>query len=195
MSITPTRSAFSLMDMNIAIDGHQTIHGERATHVLRQLGANILPLAENVESMRDAGTIFDGVLFCAQAMPPASTKLPANIDGAIARLTRPALLALHLLHHGQVRDGASIVFEKNHTSHPLAATGSHGVNLDGGLDTLTSGLALEYSTMRIRVNMITTSQWGNTSAETFAHAAAYLLAPASRWVTGSNLVTANGGGR
>ncbi|MDR3019027.1 hypothetical protein [Delftia acidovorans] len=177
---------FSLDGKAILVVGADTPTGRQAADTLARRGAQVI----EQPAFTPVKTAVDGFLYCtASAQAPMGL---ADITESLlhqfvaSRLAAPVLAIRQLMEGGLLRDGASIVLEKI----SFASAGAQRfVSVEGGLGTLAASLALECAAQAIRVNTITTKAFAEAhDREDFAHAAVYLLSPASRWVTGSDLV-------
>ncbi|WP_229726420.1 hypothetical protein [Oxalicibacterium faecigallinarum] len=167
------------------------MNGKQAKHALSKQGARVIVLDEPgvADTLEPASC--DGLLYCAAPILAPVYKLQdEDIQHlAMKRLVAPAILANNLLRNQILRSGAAIVFEKHCIAHLRTEQGGYYLSMESGIDTLAVTLALEYASMKIRVNTVTTRASGSSKdADAFANASIYLLAPASRWVTGSNMV-------
>jgi NAD(P)-dependent dehydrogenase (short-subunit alcohol dehydrogenase family) len=130
----------------------------------------------------------------------------------------PVLLSQQLLGHRKLRPNASVVFIASIAARIATRGNSVYSGLKGALCSFSRVMALEVATQRIRVNTISPGQvktpimaldTGPVSAEMFAvyekqyplgfgepadvaHGVVFLLADASRWVTGTDLVMDGG---
>ncbi len=167
---------------------------------------------------KSAGTL-DGVVHCAgiSALAPMRMVSRAHIQSQLdANLIAPILLTRQLLARNSLREGSSIVFLSSISAHigvrGVAAYSASKAALEG----MTRSLAIELAGRGIRVNCLapglvrtpmyeaalrTTGGLEETEAqyplgigtpEDVANAAIYLLAAASRWVTGTTLVLDGG---
>jgi len=176
-------------------------------------------LPEDAEALAGACGELDGVLHAAgvDLIVPAAF---AGAD-KLAQVQRinyeaPLLLMQALLRSKSLRDGASVVF----VTSIAGRTGTAGYALyagsKGGLAAAARALAVELAGRRIRVNCLAPGfvetpmtqatplsvadkerylaryPLGPGAPEDVAQAARYLLAPASRWVTGTELVIDGG---
>lgn len=177
---------FSLEGKAILLVGADTPTGRQAADTLARRGAQVIEQSAFIP----VKTALDGFLYCtASAQTPMGlADITENLlqQFIASRLAAPVLAIRQLMEDGLLREGASIVLEKI----SFANAGDHRfVSLEGGLGSLTASLALECAARGIRVNAITTKAFAEAhDREDFAHAAVYLLSPASRWVTGSDLV-------
>lgn len=187
----PSTSPFSLAGKTIGLVGAGTMNGQHAQQAISEQGAKVIVLDEIniIDALKPASC--DGLLCCAETvLVPITTMQKEDIQHlAIQRLVAPAALAHRLLRNQILRESSAIVFEKHSIAHLRTEDGGYYLSMESGVDTLAGTLALQYAPMRIRVNTVTTRASGSSKdANAFANASIYLLAPASRWVTGSNMV-------
>ncbi|MBP7968503.1 MAG: hypothetical protein KAZ24_03485 [Brachymonas sp.] len=171
MPLDATPSPFALHGKTLLIVGVHTPQGGCAAQTCARMGAHVIAQTSFTQPPQPV----DGLLWCTPPDHTLATRLQAPAD---------AIKALHAA--GLLRQGAAIVLEKNHIP---SAPGAVPLCVEGGLSTLAASLALRHAPQAIRVNTLTTHLHPNADEQQdFAHAAIYLLSPASRWVTGSNLV-------
>ena len=177
MPFQASPSPFSLQGKTILIVGADTPSGISAAKVCTEQGAQVIAQT----TFTSPQTAVDGLLHC-RTSSGGDTNLPHIMASCILK---PVQAIQHLLSTALLRDGSAVVLEK--ISVPI--TGNPDLSLEGSLHTLACSLALNAAPRRIRVNTITAKATPTLGEQRdFAHAAVYLLSPASRWVTGSNLV-------
>ena len=166
-----TPSPFALHGKTLLIVGAHTPQGGCAAQTCARMGAHVIAQTSFTQPPQPV----DGLLYCAPPAHTPATRLQAPAD---------AITALHAA--GLLRQGAAVVLEKTHI---LPAPGATHLSVEGGLGTLAASLALRYAPQAIRVNTITAHLHPSADEQQdFAHAAAYLLSPASRWVTGRFMI-------
>ncbi|MDQ7969175.1 MAG: hypothetical protein REI95_05975, partial [Oxalicibacterium faecigallinarum] len=181
--------SFSLTEKTIALVGANTMNGKHAMQAISKRGASIIVLDDGsvLDTLEPASC--DGLLCCAEpVLLPIATMQEKEIQHlAMQRLVAPLAIASRFLRDQILRKSAAIVFEKHSIAHLRTEEGGYYLSMESGIDALAGTLALEYAPMKIRVNTVTTRASGSSKdADAFANASIYLLAPASRWVTGSN---------
>lgn len=179
-------SPFSLHGKRLLVVGVDTPTGRKAASIFAQRGAQVIAQA----TFSAVEMPLDGLLYCSvSAQPPMTLEniTETSLQQVIAnRLSGPVLAIKQLTDSGVLRDGASVVLEKFSINYEGVG---RFLSVEGGVGTLVASMALECARRRIRVNAITTKAFPDAcDMEDFAHAAVYLLSPASRWVTGSDLV-------
>lgn len=177
-----------------------------------------LTLAQERTTLIDAAPKVDGVVHCAgkQMLSPIRQLRESLMNEMYAiHFLAPVMLTQQLLQTGKMAAGGSIVFMLSTAAH----IGTRGVGPYSAMKSALLGiircLAIETAKHRIRVNgispsVVPTPMWGDAgqnaqleaqrarhplglgAPEDVANAAIYLLADASRWVTGTTLVMDGG---
>lgn len=181
-----TASPFSLEGKIILVVGADTRTGQQAATTLARMGAHVIQ--QSTFTLTEIP--IDGVLYCSTSAhtPIDMTEIKEScLEQSITNcLAAPALTIKKLLANGLLKEAASVVLERVSIAHTEAG---RFISVEGGLKSLAASMALKCASHRIRVNTITTkASPEEADMENFANAAVYLLSPASRWVTGSDLV-------
>jgi len=188
---------------------HGLLAGEGHVPVL----ADLTDVQER-ERLLLANVKFNGVVHCAgiqKHCPIRQLTEQAMTDMYTANFLAPVMLTQRLLQANAIAQQGSIIFMLSTAAH----MGTRGVGpysaMKSGLVGIIKCLALEQAKHRVRVNGISPSAvvtpiWGQDQLEAqkarhplglgeprdVANAAVYLLADASRWVTGTSLVMDGG---
>lgn len=172
-----------------------------------------------VKALAEQAGKIDGVVHSAgvAALAPIRLASRQHIENQLAvNLVAPMLLTQQLLLRNALRPGGALLFVSSISAH----IGVHGVAAysasKGGLEAMTRSLAVEVARKKLRANCIAPGMVESTlldaartttggldaieaqyplgfgRPEDVAHAAVFLLSPASRWITGTTLVLDGG---
>ncbi|WP_213876084.1 SDR family oxidoreductase [Pseudomonas sp. dw_358] len=184
----------------------------------RSFVADLSVDAQLEQLSKDVGVI-DGLVHCAghAALAPVRMVSRAHIESQMdTNVVGPLLLTRHLLQRNAIQKNGSIVFISSIAAH----IGVQGVAVysasKAAIESMTRCLAMEVAKKAIRANCLapgfvetpmlraleaTTGGVADTIAryplgigepEDVANAAIFLLAPASRWITGTTLILDGG---
>jgi len=190
---------------------HDQLAGTGHAHVMADL-----TIAEDRERVAQVATNIDGLVLCfGHQMLSPIRQLKEDLMTAMYRMhfLAPVMLVQRLLQNNSIAQQGSIVFMLSTAAH----IGTRGVGpysaMKSGLLGIIRCLAMEQAKRKIRVNGISpsaipTSIWGEEQGllddqrarhplglgtpQDVANGAVYLLADASRWVTGTSLVMDGG---
>ncbi|MCB5188958.1 SDR family oxidoreductase [Methylobacillus caricis] len=180
--------AFSLQDKTILVNGMASGLGQVIAQACSQRGAKVLPAAQPRQPIHGLVHCVDHALECAVA------------DLSEAELTRlfhsnvvqPVMLTQQLLQTDSLAPNASIVFLLSTAAHMGAKGQGAYAASKAALLGMIKCLALEQAAQGIRVNGVSPRAdeaiWPDV-----ANSVIFLLADASRWITGTSLLI-NGAG-
>lgn len=198
------RSAERLAETMAALggEGHAHVAGDLTDPAVR-------------EALVDAAPQFDGLAACAglTALVPARMAAEKHLMQMLAiNYLAPAALTQRLLQKKKLRNGASLVFVTALSARAAPAATAGYAASKAALEAYARTVALEHARQRIRANCVAPgyvdtpmlraldlgdrqtalTPLGLAVADDIAPSVAYLLAPASRWITRSTL-TVDGG--
>lgn len=192
MNITQTteislkKNPFSLENKKIILFGSDSPTGKATSEILKGMGAII------IEENNSSETSFDGMVFFAENSARSFMKKTRSNNLEITnfiskRFINPFFKIQEAINNQILNEGASIIIEK--ISIDIANENPGYFNIEAGINSLISCMALNIANQKIRINIITAKNNPITSDnENFGYSAVYLLSPASRWVTGSEIV-------
>jgi NAD(P)-dependent dehydrogenase (short-subunit alcohol dehydrogenase family) len=167
------------------------------------------------EALLDAAPQFDGLASCAGVAALVPVRMAAEkhlLQMLTTNFLAPAALVQRMLQRKKLRDDGSLVFVTALAARVSPAATAGYAASKAALDAFSRSLALEHARQRIRANCVAPgyvntpmleslalgedrsglTPLGATLAEDVAPSVAYLLSPASSWVTRSTL-TVDGG--
>lgn len=198
------RSAERLAETEASLEGegHTRVAGDLTDPAVR-------------DALIDAAPLFDGLVSCAglTALVPARMAAEKHLMQMLAiNYLAPAALTQQLLHKKKLQEGASLVFVTALSARAAPAATAGYAASKAALEAFARTVGLEHARQRIRANcvapgyvdtpMLQALQLGDKQTgltplglagpADIAPSVAYLLAPASSWVTRS-VLTVDGG--
>lgn len=214
----------SKMGANIIITGRNNIQLEKTLSLLKAEGTSYiadLTNSDDIKNLTEQIPSIDGVVHAAGIVDPvifkfiSEEKLRNIFD---INFFAPILLSKELIKMKKIKKGSSIIFISSISGTLCSSIGNSMYSASkSAINGMVKGMALDLSSMQIRVNticpgMIDTGIFDNSAIskadliedikkyplkrygkpEEVAYSAIYLLSEASSWVTGTNLIIDGG---
>lgn len=206
-----TVSPFSLDGKQVLVVGAGSGIGAATARLCAQLGAHVTACdaAPDVAGL----PVFDGCVFAggAAAYARIDALTPAHLDAVFtANVHAPLLLTQALLAAGKLGQGAALVYVTSAAQHWACGGAAAYAASNAALGAAVRALAVEQAAQGIRANCVAPgivedaspeaappampgpAPLGAIGADDVAAGIAYLLAPASRWVSRTSLVIDGG---